>query len=417
MGLSLRDYVPATAAGRTFALTSLISATGTGLFLAGSAVFFVRSVGLSSEQVGVGLAAAAAVGFLTTVPIGALGDRIGVHRTLIGLQLWRAAWFVVLAFVEGPVAFTVVASCLAMAEAATSPVSQAVVAAVTGDTDRTRTVAVIRTVRNVGFSLGSLLAVPLLAGGGVWCYRMIVLGNAAAFVFSATLLGRIDVPRSAARQRAEGPLAGIRGFRDWRYLALTAVNGVLTLHMTILSIGIPLWVVQATAVPGEYVPLVVLANTVLVVLLQVPFAKGVERPGGALRALRLGGLALAACCLCLGLAADRALPAAFALVAAAGVLMTLGELWQSAGGWELSYEYAPEPRRGIYLAVFSLGTTGQEIVGPALITSVVIATGLLGWAALAVLFCLATLLAGPTTAALNRRSAGLPEPVPVGGPS
>ena len=74
----LRGYIPDRGAGRTLALATFIDATGTGLFLAGAAIFFVRSIGLTAAQVGLGLSVGAAVGFATTVPIGVLlRDRDG----------------------------------------------------------------------------------------------------------------------------------------------------------------------------------------------------------------------------------------------------------------------------------------------------------------------------------------------------
>ncbi|WP_260610601.1 MFS transporter [Streptomyces sp. WAC06614] len=407
--VSLSDYVPATAAGRTFALTTLINAVGTGLFLAGSTVFFIRSVGLSAAQIGAGLAVSGIVGFLATVPIGALSDRIGARRTLVGLQLWRAVFFVALAFVHGPLGFTVVASCLAAAEGATMPMTQAVAADTTEESDRTRTMAIVRTVRNIGFSLGALLAAPLLSAESVWAYRGIVLGTAAAFVASALMLALLKLARRSAAQRKLGPLTALKGFRDWRYLTLAGLNGVLNLHTTVLSVGLPLWVVQATGVPAGFVPVLVLVNTVLSIVLQVPVSKGAERPGGAARALRLGGIALAGCTLALAVAGAGPSPlAAGALLLVACVALTFGEMWQAVGGWDLSYAFAPEDRRGIYLSVFSLGNTGQRIVGPALVTGVVIAAGPAGWIGLGALFCLAAAAVTPVTRALERRQRPAP---------
>src|SRR5215831_4905086 len=91
VGDRLRVYIPARGAGRTLALVSFIDSIGTGLFLAGSAIFFVRSIGLSAAQVGLGLSIAGVVGFATTVPMGVLGDRVGPRRLFVLLQLWRAA--------------------------------------------------------------------------------------------------------------------------------------------------------------------------------------------------------------------------------------------------------------------------------------------------------------------------------------
>ncbi|MFE9255787.1 MFS transporter [Streptomyces sp. NPDC006879] len=403
---SWRDYVPATRAGRTFAVISLVNAAGTGLFLAASAVFFVRSVGLTVAEVGAGLAISGVVGFLTTVPIGAAGDRFGARRTLVALQLWRAGGFVALCFAEGVVVFTLVSCALAAAEAATQPMTQAVASATVAGADRTRTMAIIRTVRNVGFSLGALLAAPLLAADSIWAYRGIVLGTAVAFVASALMLTRLRIEGADVVQRKVNPLTAIRQFRDWRYGLLAGLNGVLNLHVTLLSVGIPLWALEATEMPAGLLPVLVLINTLMSIVLQVPVAKAAERAGGAVRALRLGGVALVLCCVALALAAGPASPwAAGAVLVLACVLLTFGEMWQATGGWDLSYAYAPEDRKGVYLSVFSLGGTGQRIVGPALVTSVVIVAGPAGWLGLAALFALATLLVTPVTRALDGASA------------
>ncbi|MFE3637043.1 MFS transporter [Streptomyces sp. NPDC059168] len=404
---SWRDWVPATPQGRAFALISLVNAVGTGLYLAASAVFFVRSIGLTPAQVGTGLAISGVAGFVTTVPIGAIGDRFGARRTLIALQLWRAGGFIALCMVHGIVGFTLVSCCLAAAEAATQPMTQAVASATVAGTDRTRTMAIIRTVRNAGFSLGALLAAPLLAVDGVWTYRAIVLATATAFVASALMLTRLRL-EDAAAQRKMAPLTAVRQFRDWRYGLLTVLNGILNLHVTILAVGIPLWALEATGMPAGLLPFLVLVNTLMSILLQVPVARAAERQGGAARALRLGGVAMALCCLALAAASrpDSAWAAGAVLVLAC-VLLTFGEMWQATGGWELSYDFAPEERKGVYLSVFSLGGTGQRIVGPALITSLVIGSGPAGWAGLAVLFAGAALLVGPVTRLLR---ATAPEP-------
>lgn len=399
---SPRDYIPATAAGRTFALTALISSIGTGLFLAGSTVFFIRYVGLTNAQIGIGLATAAVFGFLATMPVGVIGDRIGPHRTLIAAQLWRACCFVGLIFVNGPVGFTLVASCMAAAEGSTPPLTQAVVAETTGPEDRVRTMAIIRTVRNVGFSLGALLAAPLLSAANPSAYRSIVLGNALAFTVSAALLMRLKLPKGTVPRATGSRLSAIRGFRDLRYVALSTLNGVLCLHMTILSVGIPLWTVQATNAPAAVVPILIFLNTVLAVLLQVPFSNGADDSSGAGRALRRGGLALAGCCVAFSLAHGPSAAVAVAVLLAGCVLLTFGELWQAVGGWQLSYLYAPDDRKATYLSVFNLGSTGQGIIGPSLIITVVIGTGRLGWLGLAAFFVLAAVLVRPVVALLER---------------
>lgn len=406
-----RAYVPSTANGRAFAVISLVNATGTGLYLAASAVFFVRSVGLTVAEVGTGLAISGVVGFLTTVPIGAAGDRFGARRTLIALQLWRAGGFAVLCLVHGLTGFILVSCALAAAEAATQPMTQAVASATVAGTDRTRTMAIIRTVRNVGFSVGALLAAPLLTADSVWPYRAIVLGTAAAFVTSALMLTRLKLDGADKVGRKTSPFGAVRQFRDWRYGLLAVLNGVLELHVTLLSVGLPLWALAATEMPAGALPFLVLINTLMSIVLQVPIARIVEREGGAARSLRFAGLALVLCCLVLAAAGGPGSPwAAAAVLALACVLLTFGEMWQATGSWELSYDWAPEDRKGVYLSVYSLGSTGQRIVGPALIASVVIAAGPAGWIGLAAVFCLVSLLVTPVTRLLRTAPPAAAEP-------
>jgi hypothetical protein len=405
IGDRLRGYVPGRGAGRALALVTLIDSIGTGLFLAGAAIFFVRAIGLTAAQVGLGLSVGAAVGLLTTLPIGVLGDRLGPRRLLVLVQLWRAVCLVALVFVSDAVSFTVVAALMAIAEAATPSLTQAVVAAAVEGGNRVRTMAVLRSTRNVGFSVGALLAGPLIASGSATALSAIMYGDALSFVLAAVTLSRVPLTRAAAVRQHPGFLAVLGSFRDWRYVGLAAVNSVLTLHLTILVFGIPLWLIHATSAPAGLVAVVVVVNTVMAVVLQVPFSRHATVDGGAVRVLRLAGVMLAGCSVALAAAAYVSTWLAAALLILATTLMSLGEIWQSAGAWELSYRYADPEREVQYLAVFSLGVTAQDVYGPALVAVAVIGAGAAGWLGLAAVFVVATLLVGPAAAALERAAA------------
>ena len=66
--------------------SSLIDWTGTGFYLAISAIFLTRSVGLSPGQVGIALAAAGGVAFAGSVHVGRLADRFGHREALVALH-------------------------------------------------------------------------------------------------------------------------------------------------------------------------------------------------------------------------------------------------------------------------------------------------------------------------------------------
>lgn len=393
--MTFRFRLPAPGPSRTFLWVSLFDSTGTGLYMAGATVFFIRIIGLNPVGVGIGLGVAAAAGFLTTVPIGLAADRYGAKPTLIALQVWLAGAFTALAFVHGFVAFAVVSALLSMANVSAPPMIQAVVADISGGTKQVSTMATLRTVRNVGYSAGALIAASLLAVPSVWTFRAVLLGNAVSFVVAAVLLSRIRVASRAGTARIK------RRRVDRRFIAVTGLNGILVLHMTMLTVALPLWVIGHTAAPVALVPILIGVNTVLAVALQVRFARGDGGVARGVRTFRLAAAALVLCCLVLAVAQATGPWPAVALLVLATVLLTAGELWQSVTGWEVPVRYAPDGRRGEYLAVFSLGVTAQNILGPVLLTALIV-LGTTGWIVLAGLFVAAAALIGPAIAALER---------------
>lgn len=392
--VSLRPLVPAGEPFGRLAAMVIVDALGTGVFLAGSAVCFTRFVGLSASQLGLGLLLGGLVGLLTTVPWGALADRVGARRVLIALTLWRAAGFAAYALVDSFAAFVVVTCLLGVADRAVAPATQALIGARVATADRVRTMAALRALRNVGFGGAGVMAGAALTFDGRAVLDAIVLGNAASFVVVAAIVASLPDPRPPATTRAKAPLAA-----DRRLWALTTLNALLSVHMTLLSVGVPLLIAGHTSVtPAAMGPLLTL-NTVLAVALQVRASRGATDVEGAGRCLRRAGAALAATCILLAAATVAPLALAVALLVAGIITLTAGELLQSAGAWGLSFELAPEARQGAYLSFFSLGTTVQVIAGPLLVAGV-LAAGAAGWAALALLL----VAAGAATPAVARRA-------------
>ncbi|WP_251142657.1 hypothetical protein [Streptomyces sp. CYG20] len=74
-----------------------------------------------------------------------------------------------------------------------------------------------------------------------------------------------------------------------------------------------------------------------------------------------------------------------------------------AGGWELSYAYAPEDRRNHLSVALRPGHIGAGHGRGPLVVALVLGVGSAGWLALAVVFVAAALLAGPVVPLLERR--------------
>lgn len=385
-----RGSVPGGSVGLRLAVMAMIDAVGTGAFLAVSVPFITRSVHLSEGDLGSGLSLSATIALATAIPIGILADRIGPKKVLVGVSLWRCACFVVYPFVQNLWQFLTVVCLLGLVDKAAAPMEQALVGQATATEDRVRVVATLRSLRNVGFTVGALLGgVGLLIDTRLG-YTAILLLNAASFAVLASLAARLPVlsaPAKSLRRRFS-----VRVLRNGSFLSFTGINAVLTMHMTLLSIGVPLWIVGHTDVSSALISPLVAVNTVLAVALQVWASRGTDTIAGAARALVWAGLSLAVCCLLLVAAPELPVVLAVGVLLLAMVALTGGELFQSAGGWGGSYLLAVPGQEGVYLSVFWLGVAVQQIAAPVLV-SLVVTTGTTGWVVLAALFAVCGLAA------------------------
>jgi hypothetical protein len=84
--------------------------------------------------------------------------------------------------------------------------------------------------------------------------------------------------------------------------------------------------------------------------------------------------------------------AAMALAGAAIVALAWGENVHALAAWTLSYDLAPVERTAEYLSVFNTSASLKSILGPVLMTTVVLPAGLVGWPLLAGLFVASTAL-------------------------
>ncbi|CAL9422798.1 hypothetical protein SUDANB95_01879 [Actinosynnema sp. ALI-1.44] len=362
---------------------------GTGLFIAASAVYFVRVVGLSEQAVGVGMAIAGLVSMLTAVPVGALADRFGVRRALIATSLWRAAAVGGYPFVDGWWPFVLVTTAVVMGEQAAHPLTQALVGERTTEHHRPRVMAAHRVVLNLGISTGGLAAAVPLAIGTATAFHWLFASVALLFAITAALIARLpEVPQP--------PRPTVRRFaalRDRKLLALTAYDSAAALWLPMLNVAFPLWLTGHTNAPAALVGVLYAVNTATCVLLQIPLSRFTVTVRDALRSYTLSGTLLAVSCLGFALAPTldgAAVPAVFAVTI---LILTIGELFQVNAAWTFSYALAPATRRAEYLAAFSLGRTGStRLYGPLLMTGVVLALGTHGWLLLSALMA--------TTAAL-----------------
>jgi MFS family permease len=367
-----------------------VSAVGDGLWFTIWALYFTRVLGLAPATVGLGMAAAGAVGLGVAVPVGALADRLDPRRPLVVLVLVRAAVMAAYLLVGAvpavlvvPVFLAVTVVFVALADGGSAVRTVLVVALVAEPAARVRALAGQRVAQHVGYAAGAGLGALVLAVDDPAAYRVAVIANAVTFLVLAVLVP----PVPARPDRPAAPRQGLRAvLRDRPYCALVGVTAALSLCWAMLSTGLPLWLAGHTRLPVALSGAVVVLSSVGIALLQVPAGRLARTPRQAARTATASGVVLAAACLLLAGTAGGTGAVAAAAVVAAGVLHLAGEVGYVAAAWALSLGYMPEEDRGAYQGAAQAATATTQMVGPGLFTLALDGLGAGGWLLVAAVF-------------------------------
>ncbi|MGW7074821.1 MFS transporter [Streptomyces sp. NPDC054866] len=404
----LRDLKPPPGVVRVLAASNLARTVANGFLLSVSVLFFIRSVGIPAERVGLGLTVAAVLAMVVSIPAGQLSDRLGSRNTSVVFGVVQGVVVCGYAFVGGFTGFLAVVALASMTDAAGAAARGALIAEALPAAERVRARAYLQSVINVGLSLGTLLGGAALAAHSAALYTVLLLGSGALFVVAGLMC--LPLPPTKAAAAAKDGVDRRHVLRDVPYLTVAALNAVLVLGTdALLTVALPIWIAHRTDAPASLYAGIIFINTAMCVLFQVRMSKGAEDVHGGTRALRRSGILLAVACACFALSAGQpAWVAAVCLIAGAFVHVC-GEMLHSAGSWALSYDLAPEDAHGQYQGLFNLAQRVGAAVTPALTTAVIIGWGWPGWLLFGAVV-LAGGLAFPAVGAWAARTRAHPQP-------
>ncbi|GAA2824930.1 MFS transporter [Kribbella solani] len=386
--------IPPAGAPRDLAMAQLANSVGDGAFVVTSALFFTRVVGLSTAEVGLGLTVAWLVGFLVGVPLGNLADRRGARGTAIVLALTTAAAVASFLVVRGFVLFLVAAIVYACSQTGLTAARQALLAGLVQPAERTRIRAFLQSTVNAGLAFGALLGGIALRFDTESAYLIVFAIDAVSFLLAAALIRRVP-PVVIHRQASGEPRFAV--LHDRPYAVLALLNAVMLLFMPLISLVGPLWIVTRTNAPSWVVASLMIVNTLGVTFFQVRIAKSVTDLRSAAHSVRYAGIAmLAACAVFATTAANLSSATAAVVLVVAAALLTLGEMKLASGAWEISFGLAPADKQGQYQGFFGTGPAIARMLGPAMLTTVILGWGPIGWLVVGVLFLGTSCATGPS---------------------
>lgn len=382
-----RGLMPEPGPRRILAAGSFVNMIGNGLFMTGSALFFTRSVGLSVTQVGAGMGAASLIGLAAGIPIGRLADVRGAKETYLVTLVVQGIAMVALTFIHSFWPFAAVI-CLTQLASSASVASRGPLIRGFGGANPTKFRSYLRAANNLAGSCGALAAGVVVELDTRNAYLSLILGNALTFLACAAVISRlphldpVQAPPMTSRWMA---------LKDKPYMAVTVLDSIMSIHGQVLLFALPLWIVGHSNAPRWLVGASAVINTLMVVALQVRASRNVNSNAAAARAVRrsavafLTGMAL--------VAATGGIPSALAtgLIIIGVVVHTVGELWHSAGSFELSFGLAPAHAQGQYSGLFGMGHGLTNAAAPTILGLFCITWGTPGWLAMGAIFVLAGL--------------------------
>ncbi|MFE5632726.1 MFS transporter [Streptomyces sp. NPDC056543] len=384
----------ASRAPRALLLAQLSNAIGDGAFYVTSALYFSEIVGLSPARIGTGLTLAWAVGSVAGVWLGHLADRRGPRSTAVLLALATAGAVASFLFIRAFVPFLIAAAVYATAQSGLAAARQALLAGLVEPSARTEVLARLQSILNAGLAVGAGLGGLALHAGTRTAYLSVFALDAAGFLVCALVLRGLPPGAPAPVVSAGEPRLAV--LRDRPYALLTLLNALMLLRLPLLSLALPLWIVQRTSAPGWIVSALFVLNTGAVMLFQVRVARKVTDLSEATRAVRLAGaVMLASCAVFAVTAVGLGLWATVAVLALGAALQVVAEMRHSAGSWQIGFALAPAGRIGQYQGFYGTGVPVARTLGPLLVTALLVTWGVPGWLLLGGIFLLTGVVTEP----------------------
>ncbi|MFJ3927669.1 MFS transporter [Streptomyces sp. NPDC090022] len=393
--------------GPRYAVALVVDALGTGLLRPFLLLYGVMVLELSPPVTGVAMSVGIVAGLLCTPAVGIWLDRGARSSVVTASMLVRVLGVAVLLLTPaGHVwLFGTAALFLGIGNQAWPAAHAALVATVAHGRERDTALAAGRALRNAGLGVGALLATACLAGGA-GALQALAAVTGLAYLVAAALAWSVRL-RAALTRDGDGNGDGDGdGGPAPRMRALLAANVVYVFCLNVPEIALPLVLVTQLHASPVWSAAVFVANTVLVVTLQVPVTLLMSRFPRR-RVLALAGVVLTASYV--GFLAATSLGPGWGApaVAAVSVLCTIGEIVYAGSATALVTVLAPAHALGRTLARFELSTGFGLAVSPAVITALAPHGPAALWGSLAA----ATLVSAGAVAAEKDRG---PAAVPVG---
>jgi MFS family permease len=340
-----------------------------GAFIAPFLAIYLTSVrGMSLATAGIVVALYGAGTLGSSLVGGALSDRIGRKRTLVGATVLGAAAMLHMGVARSPVHIAIAAALLGLFGNMYRPALHTATADLVPPERRARAYGYLHWAANLGFAFATIIG-GLVAGAS---YTLLfVIDAATTLALGALVLAYVPETRPAPLGDADASRPDLlTPYRDGVFAAFISLALVVTTVFLQYNVTLPLHMTRSGMSPREY-GLLIATNGIVIVLAQPFVIRIVERTRPML------SMALGAICVGVGfgMTALVTTPAGYA---ASIVVWTLGEMAIAPISSTVVSMLAPRDLRGSYQGAMGVAFGGAELFAPIVGTTLLGATGSTG---------------------------------------
>lgn len=340
-----------------------INAFGAGMFFPFAILYYQAATSLSVSTIGVALTSATLVTLSMTPITGALVDRFGAGRLVVGSQLLEAVGFIAYLAVSSA------GSLFAAALVATAGTRifyasfSTLIAELAKDAERDRLYGLVGITQSVGASASGFLASLVIGSIGMVGFRAIIITNACCLVASAWLIHRLK-SNDVSHQRRDSDQGYRTVLGDRPFLKVVGSNALFILCSMLTGIALAVYATEAMGAPLWAVGVAGLLQTGLVVGLQSLVIQRIQ-PYRRTRAMLFAGCLWIGACLLFAFGAVVPKSVVVPYLIMAVVVFTAAQLFYIPVSRSLAANLGPPSLRGRYIATYELSWGLAAAIVPA----------------------------------------------------
>ena len=346
-----------------------LNAIGGGMTLSLLLVYLHDMRGFTNTFGGLLLAYGSLVSIIASSPMGALVDRIGPKKVIIGGLLLNSAAAFSLSQVQTHFQAVIVMTGLNIAGQAIWPSQSVILTRVTPERDRSKIFGFNFMLLNLGLGVGGLLSSLIIQRGDLLSFQIMYWVDASTFLLYLliVLTLRGEHVNKYIPKENEPKTGSYKDLFEIKPLMFLGIAGIIlfTFGYGTIQAGIPVFATQFLGLSPKWLGIIFGVNTLSIVIFQ-PLVMRVIDKYSKYAALIAVGLVWALSWVFVGIAPYLPLFASGIALSLSQFIFAVGEMIQAPTIPTLANELAPEHIRGRANAWMSLQWSVSGVLGPAI---------------------------------------------------